>query len=92
MVANSINRMSDQFQDAMGRPVQMVQEHPLPAMMLMFGIGLGVGVLVGQTLSGSFQEMAEEPSMTEKMRRQVFDALSHVLTPSMMQQVKHYAS
>ena len=60
---------------------------------LMFGMGLGVGVIVSQTICNSLLEMAEpEPNMTDKLRRQVYDALSHVLTPSMLRQVQNYTS
>jgi hypothetical protein len=75
----------------MERPVEMVKEHPLPSMLLMFGIGLGVGVLVSQAVCNTLMEAIEEPTMTEKMKRQIFDGLSHVMPPSMFKQFQHYA-
>lgn len=90
MVAHQTHRFNDQFRDAMERPTEMVKEHPLPSMLLMFGIGLGVGVLVSQTLCSTFLEMVEEPTMTDKVKRQAYDALSHVLTPSMLRQLQSY--
>ena len=90
MVAQA-NRMNDQFREAMERPAELVKEYPLASMLLMFGMGLGVGVIVSQTICNSLLEMAEpEPNMTDKLRRQVYDALSHVLTPSMLRQVQNY--
>lgn len=83
------NRLNDQFRHAMEQPTEMVKEHPLPSMLLMFGIGLGVGVVVSQALCSSLMEEAE-PTMTEKVRKQAYDALSHVLTPSMLKQFQHY--
>ena len=92
MVAQA-NRMNDQFREAMERPAELVKEYPLASMLLMFGMGLGVGVIVSQTICNSLLEMAEpEPNMTDKLRRQVYDALSHVLTPSMLRQVQNYTS
>jgi len=91
MVAQPVNRMADQFRDAMERPVEMVKEHPLPSMLLMFGVGIGVGVLLSQTVCNTLMEAIEEPTMTEKMKRQAFDALSHVMSPSMFKQFQHYA-
>jgi len=92
MVAQA-NRMNEQFREAMERPGELVKEYPLASMLLMFGMGLGVGVIVSQTICNSLLEMAEpEPSMTNKLRRQVYDALGHVLTPSMLRQVQNYTS
>lgn len=90
MVANQAHRFNDQFKDVMERPTEMVKQHPLPSMLLMFGIGLGVGVVVSQALCGTFMEMVEEPTMSEKVKRQAYDALSHVLTPAMFSQLKSY--
>jgi hypothetical protein len=91
MVAQPVNRVADQFRDAMERPTAMVKEHPLPSMLLMFGIGLGVGVVLSQAVFGTLMEAMEEPTMTEKMKRQMFDALGHVMSPSMLKQFQQYA-
>jgi hypothetical protein len=91
MVAQPVNRMADQFREAMERPAEMVKDHPLPSMLLMFGVGIGVGVLLSQTVCSTLMEAIEEPTMTEKMKRQVFDALSHVMSPSMYKQFQQYA-
>jgi hypothetical protein len=90
MVAHA-NRLNDQFRHAMERPTEMVKEHPLPSMLLMFGLGMGVGVVVSQVLCSSLMEEAN-PTMTERMRKQAYDALSHVLTPSMLKQFQSYTS
>jgi len=91
MVAQPVNRVADQFREAMERPAEMVKEHPLPSMLLMFGIGLGVGVLLSQAVCSTLLEAVEEPTMSEKMRRQAYDALSHVFPPSMLKQMQQYA-
>jgi hypothetical protein len=90
MVAHQAHRFSDKFQGAMERPAEVVQEYPLSSMLLMFGVGIGVGVVVAQALTSTFHELTEDPTMTEKVKRQAFDALSHVLTPSMMKQLQSY--
>lgn len=90
MVAQT-NRMNDHFREAMAHPTEMVKDHPLPSMLLMFGIGMGVGVVVAQALCSSLVE-DEPPTMTEKVRKQVFDAVSSVLPPSMMRQLQSYTS
>jgi len=91
MVAQPVNRVADQFREAMERPAEMVKEYPLPSMLLMFGVGLGVGVLLSQTVCSTLLEAIEEPTMTEKVKRQVFDSLSHVMSPSMFKQFQQYA-
>jgi len=92
MVAQREHRFNDQFREAIERPVEMVKEYPLASMLLMFGMGLGVGVLVSQSLCSVLSEMAEEPTMTEKVRKQVIDALSHVVSPSTLRQIQSYTS
>jgi len=92
MVAQREHRFNDQFREAMERPAEMVKEYPLASMLLMFGMGLGVGVLVSQSLCSVLAEVAEEPTMTEKVRKQVIDALSHVVSPSTLRQIQSYTS
>jgi len=78
--ANRFNEMNQQFREAMERPAEVVREYPLASMLLMFGMGLGVGVVLSHTIAHSLSEMTDlEPTMTEKMRQQVYGALSNVL-------------
>jgi len=90
MVAQA-NRMNEQFREAMERPGEMVKEYPLASMLLMFGVGLGVGVVVSSALCSSLAEMTEhEVTMSEKLKKQVYDALGHVLSPSTLRQIQSY--
>jgi uncharacterized membrane protein SpoIIM required for sporulation len=93
MVAQT-NRMNDQFREAMQavqQPAELVREYPLASMLLMFGMGLGVGVVVSQAVCSSLAEMEPETSsMTDKVRRQVYDALSNVVSPSILKQIQSY--
>jgi hypothetical protein len=90
MVAHQEHRFNEHFRHAVEHPGELVKEYPVSSMLLMFGIGIGVGIIVGQTLSSALAEMVEEPTMTEKMKRQAYDALSHVLPPSMLRQLQNY--
>jgi len=92
MVAQQEHRFNDQFREAIERPAEIVREYPLASMLLMFGMGLGVGVVVSQSLCSVLGEIAEEPTMTEKVRKQVIDALSHVVSPSTLRQIQSYTS
>jgi hypothetical protein len=90
MVAQT-NRVNHHFREAVSHPIETVKEHPLPSMLLMFGLGLGVGVVVAQVLCSGLME-EEPPTMSEKLRKQVFEAVSGVLPPSMMRQLQSYTS
>jgi len=92
MVAQA-NRMNEHFREAMERPTELVKEYPLASMLLVFGMGLGVGVIVSHTICNSLAEMVEpDPTMTEKLKRHVYDALSNVISPSMLRQLQSYTS
>ena len=83
MVAKEVNRISGRVRHALDQPVGMVKEHPLPSMLLMFGIGMGVGVVLAQACSSSLLHLSHhEPTTTERISRQVYDALSQVLPQS----------
>lgn len=80
MVAKEVNRVSGQIRHALEQPTEMVKEHPLSSMLLVFGVGLGVSVLLSQTCAGPLMHMMyHEPTTSEKISRQVYEALSGVL-------------
>jgi len=86
------NRIRNQFREVVERPTELVRDHPLPAMLIMFGLGMGVGVLVG-TVCGSLLDMIEgEPTLATRVRQQVYDALSNVVSPSVMRQIQSYTA
>jgi hypothetical protein len=91
MVAQT-NRMKDEFLHAMERPTELVHEYPVSSMLLMFGLGLGVGVIVSQTLLSGLAEALEEPTMSDKVKRQLYDALSQVIPASTLRQIQSYTS
>jgi len=37
------------FEHAMQRPMEMAKEYPVASMLVVFGVGLGVGILLGQS-------------------------------------------
>jgi len=90
MVAQA-NRMNEQFREAIERPAELVKEYPLASMLLMFGMGLGVGVVVSSAICSSLDEMTvHDSTMTERLKKQVYDALSNVLSPSTLRQIQSY--
>jgi len=79
MVAHQPNRISE-FRHTLEQPAELVKEYPLSAMLILFGVGLGVGVLIGQTVANPIAHAFEpEPTMTERLSRQVYDAVSRVM-------------
>ena len=71
---------------AMEQPTEMVKEYPVSSMLLAFGLGLGVGVVIAQAAcSGSLMSYYthHEPTMTEKLSRQIYDAVANVMPQSL---------
>ena len=69
------------------KPAGLVSDYPLSAVLLVFGVGLGVGVALGSMLIGpvaphpSFVQRTERAA--EKVGRQVLDAIAGVLPESL---------
>lgn len=50
MVAHEqMERNGLDFEQAMQRPMEMAKEYPVASMLVLFGVGLGVGILIGQS-------------------------------------------
>ncbi len=70
---------------AMSRPAEMVQEYPMSSMAVVFGVGVGLGVVLSQSILPSFHE----PTMTERMGRQLYDSMCN-LTSAVQRGIKTY--
>lgn len=97
MVARTMER-NERFQHALERPAEVVREYPVSSMLLMFGVGLGVGLIVTQALC-SASMFEPEPTTTERWQRnlmhaaeRVVHAADRVLPASMSRQLHHYTS
>jgi len=55
-------------------------------MMVVFGVGIGVGVLLSQSAS-HLPYAAPEPSMSEKLAKQIYDAVSSAIPASIARQL-----
>jgi hypothetical protein len=76
---------------AMAYSQGMVSEHPMSSVLVVFGIGLGVGVAIGSMLCSA---SAPPPSIgqraelaAEKLGRQMLDAITGVLPQSIARHV-----
>jgi len=77
---------SSTFEEWTSAPTEFVQEYPASSILVAFGIGLGLGVIVGHTLSDSMTTTGSsrrnvERSM-ESLGRQVCEALRSSLPES----------
>jgi hypothetical protein len=93
MVSHDVeSNMAHRFQEAVERPVELAREYPISSMLVVFGLGLGVGVVLSQVCSSSLLGMAHEPTFTERLSRQIYDAVNQVLPESVRGQVARFSS
>jgi hypothetical protein len=55
--------------------IELVEEYPISSTVLAFGVGLGIGVLVGQTIAGALRSEPDPSSGLESLSQQVCDAV-----------------
>jgi hypothetical protein len=82
MVTHEKSRFEN-LQHTLEQPVEMVKEYPVSTMLLVFTVGLGVGALLGQAVVPRFHE----PTMSERLSRQIHDAVASVLPQGMARQL-----
>jgi hypothetical protein len=58
---------------------ELVEEYPVSATLLAFGVGVGVGILVGQTIAGAFTREPQPSSRLESLSQQVCDAVRNAI-------------
>jgi hypothetical protein len=90
MVAREMDPMNETFKEAIERPAELVKEYPVSSMLIVFSVGLGMGLLLSQALCSPMFE--PEPTMTERWQRQLMGAADRVLPASMSRQLHQYAS
>jgi hypothetical protein len=92
----SMNRVHEHFEgDASEMPMaskcaaaceSAIQEHPLAMTMALFGVGLGVGVVVGSALAEPMG--LRRPQRTaENLGRKILDSISEYLPASVQKQL-----
>lgn len=58
---------------------ELVEEYPISSTLLAFGVGLGVGVLVGQTIAGAFTAEPQPSSRLDSLSQQLCDAVRNAI-------------
>jgi hypothetical protein len=84
----------DDLQSMMHKPQEMIQEYPLSSSLVLFGLGIGVGLLISQAVcestASAFQSAnpwRHQPSTMEKLGHSMYQALENVFPESVMQSV-----
>jgi len=91
----SMNRMHEHFEgDASEMPMasrcaaaaeSAIQEHPLAMTLAMFGVGLGLGVVVGSALAEPMG-IRRQPT-AENLGRKILDSIAEYLPASVQKQL-----
>jgi len=59
---------------------EWLEEHPFTSVTFLFGLGVGVGLLVGHTIAeAAGRTLFHEDTLTEKLTSQIRDVLKHSL-------------
>lgn len=81
---------SHSVQEAIEKPVELAREYPMASMLIVFGVGLGVGVIFSQFLCSSTASFLHEPTFAERLSRQINDAVHQVLPESLAKQLDRF--
>ncbi|HET6327942.1 MAG TPA: hypothetical protein VFG04_24880 [Planctomycetaceae bacterium] len=64
---------------------ELVEEYPISATVLAFGVGLGVGVLIGQTIVGALTQEPEPLSRFDSLNQQICDTVRNAVPEAIRQ-------
>jgi len=84
--SNSAHR----FRDALEKPGEVAKEYPISSMLVVFGVGLGVGVLLSQVACSSFPGLHHEPTFSEKLSHQIYHAVNEVIPETLRGQLARF--
>ncbi len=69
------NSLASSSRELVDSSRELVEEYPISSTLLAFGVGLGVGVLVGQTIAGALHSEPTASSRLESLSQQVCDVV-----------------
>ncbi|HEX5104767.1 MAG TPA: hypothetical protein VFV87_13190 [Pirellulaceae bacterium] len=84
MVAHEgTHRFRETLQRRIRHPEAMIENYPISTMLFAFGLGMGLGIVIVQACGPTLMNLAyQEPSTSEKLSRQIYEAVSSVLPES----------
>ncbi|MGE5193865.1 MAG: hypothetical protein ACM3U2_15325 [Deltaproteobacteria bacterium] len=84
MVAKHTRFRSSRNGGTPSRPAQWVEENPFASVTVIFGIGVGVGLVLGQALADAVgRKWFHHDTLTEKLTCQIRDILKSALPEGM---------
>ena len=89
MVAQQQESNMKRVKEAIEQPMEMAREYPMSSMLVVFGVGLGVGVLLSQVACSA---MHHEPTLRERLSQQIYDAVNQVIPDSVRGQLNRLHS
>lgn len=90
MVAQQNESNTHRMQEALQQPMEMAREYPMSSMLVLFGVGLGVGVLLSQVACSAMPH--HEPTFSERLSQQIHDAVNQVIPDSVRSQLNRFHS
>jgi hypothetical protein len=93
---DSMNRVQEHFEGQSDEAPMMtrcaqacetaIQEHPLAMTLALFGVGMGLGVMVGSALAEPMG-LRRQPAVAENLGRRILDSISEYLPASVQRQL-----
>jgi hypothetical protein len=89
------NGLAAQASEIMHQPAEMIKEYPLTSMLVVFGVGIGVGLIATQAMCESSSSSSNNFSRytggwdsrsAERFGRQVYDSLANMVPSSVSRQ------
>ncbi len=66
---------SSRIAEFTNQPTELVHEYPLSSTLVVFGVGLGAGLLLSSILAEPVRAMTHHETTSERMQRQMMEAL-----------------
>jgi len=77
-----------QVQRTLEQSKEMVSEYPISSLLVVFGLGVGLGVLLSETLvAPMMQPKCAMTNMSERLGHQIYDAIASAIPDSIMRKL-----
>jgi len=87
MVAQNVRQRPYRERDSSVQAAEWVEEYPFASVATMFGIGVGVGLIIGHSVAeAAGRRMFHQNTLAEKLSSQIMDVLKNSLPQSLSRQ------